>query len=399
LVTIDFSAFFRGKEFNVQDGDFSTLEIRDSGKAGGLHYFYDTVAGRLVTDFLIWKGPRVSTLVHVTLIKKGEFFEPRLRLWKRNNRGAQGATDEAIPDTPATRDVRASVDTDDGHEHFWKLVAFLRSFSGVKLPAEGFRVVGEDQAELVRLLSGKDKETVLSAVRSALGGTLTESDISMLSNRKAQLEVFRRLLEDETFFDERKTASQIRGDEAVWQDFFEANQWIFGYGLTLVACEALDDKKLERYTSGANIFTGAGKRSDAVMKTKGFIKSLLFAEIKTHKTDLLEKSPYRPPDVYRVSDELIGAVSQVQKTADKAVRALGDRIAKLYAADGSPTGIEFATVRPRQVLVIGQLREFDVNGNVNPEMVHSFELFRRSVNDVEVLTFDELYERARYIVG
>jgi hypothetical protein len=32
----------------------------------------------------------VSTLVHVTLIKKGEFFEPRLRLWKRQPRRARG---------------------------------------------------------------------------------------------------------------------------------------------------------------------------------------------------------------------------------------------------------------------------------------------------------------------
>lgn len=135
------------------------------------------------------------------------------------------------------------------------------------------------------------------------------------------------------------------------------------------------------------------------MKTKGYISSLLFAEIKTHKTVLLARRQYRLPDVYRVSDELSGAVSQVQKTADKAVHGLRERVAKLYAPDGSPTGNELATIRPRQAVVIGSLDEFRPAGEINPEQTHSFELFRRSLSDVEVLTFDELYQRACFIVG
>jgi hypothetical protein len=33
------------------------------------------------------------------------------------------------------------------------------------------------------------------------------------------------------------------------------------------------------------------------------------------------------------------------------------------------------------------------------EMLSSFELYRKSNTDIEIITFDELYERAKYIVG
>jgi hypothetical protein len=35
---------------------------------------------------------------------------------------------------------------------------------------------------------------------------------------------------------------------------------------------------------------------------------------------------------------------------------------------------------------------------VNPEKINSFELYRTSIQDVEIITFDELYQRACFIV-
>ncbi|GHH29788.1 DUF4263 domain-containing protein [Streptomyces lanatus] len=50
------------------------------------------------------------------------------------------------------------------------------------------------------------------------------------------------------------------------------------------------------------------------------------------------------------------------------------------------------------MLVIGSLNEFTDGGAANPEKMTSFEQHRRSIQDVEVITFDELYERACFIV-
>ncbi|MCD9587781.1 DUF4263 domain-containing protein [Streptomyces sp. 8ZJF_21] len=73
-------------------------------------------------------------------------------------------------------------------------------------------------------------------------------------------------------------------------------------------------------------------------------------------------------------------------------------LTRIYEDDGTPTDVELSTTRPRQVVVIGSLREFTQNGAVNPEKMSSFELYRTSIQDVEIITFDELYERACFIV-
>ena len=54
--------------------------------------------------------------------------------------------------------------------------------------------------------------------------------------------------------------------------------------------------------------------------------------------------------------------------------------------------------QPRSFLVIGSLSEFRVAQGINEEKYSSFEMFRRNVNAPEIITFDELYERAKYIV-
>jgi hypothetical protein len=134
------------------------------------------------------------------------------------------------------------------------------------------------------------------------------------------------------------------------------------------------------------------------MHSKGFTSSLLLCGIKTHKTPLLAAAPYRPPDVYQASKDVVGAVAQVQKTAYKALRLVTSELHRLYKDDGTPTDVEISTIRPRQVLVIGRPSEFAVGGSTNPEKIASFEQYRQSIQDVEVITFEELYERACFIV-
>jgi len=55
-------------------------------------------------------------------------------------------------------------------------------------------------------------------------------------------------------------------------------------------------------------------------------------------------------------------------------------------------------VRPPSIVVIGNLEEFGTDYGINEPKYRSFELFRRQLMAPEILTFDELYERARFIV-
>jgi len=157
----------------------------------------------------------------------------------------------------------------------------------------------------------------------------------------------------------------------------------------------LDDKKLEQVVQGYSI-SSHGKRVDALMKTKGIISSLCFVEIKTHKTPLLETKPYRS-GCWAPSKELTGAVSQVQGTVSSAVDNLKNKVI-LEDSEGNPTGEEVFNYQPKSYLVIGSLGEFEGEHGVNIDKYRSFELYRKNTMNPEIITFDELYERAKYIV-
>ncbi|MEV6039286.1 Shedu immune nuclease family protein [Nonomuraea sp. NPDC052116] len=395
--------FYTNKEFKVEGGDFSNLEIRQSGRES-LHYFYDVARGRLITDFILHDGPKIALLCNVTLIYKNGSYTPRLKFWKKDK--TKPANEQPylveMPDMPETRMVKALVDTSDGHENYWRLIEFIQQFREISLPASQVHIVANESAQIASMLEGSDKAEVIEALRSVLGGKLTQADLDTIANRKGQLEIFDRYLTDGNYFEQRRnelrTAKTIARPEDVWQDFFEKNPWIFGYGLSLIACRSFDDKKLQQITAGTSIFSGAGKRSDSLLRTRGLVSSLLFCEIKRHDSPLLKEQQYREPDVYVPSNEVVGAVSQVQVTAEKAVREIGRIIHQHYEPNGMPTNIEVSAIKPRQVVVVGNTGELKSMDRINPEKASSFEIYRRSITNVEIVTFDELYERALFIV-
>jgi hypothetical protein len=244
--------------------------------------------------------------------------------------------------------------------------------------------------EAIRTLLTSDPQLLASLVEEEV----TDRDLIAVAYRRRELDYFNRLLHDPEFFLEKKTHSLSR-DEDLWQNFFERNPWIFGYGLFYVFASSLEERKLEQIVAGSSL-AGAGKRVDALLKTRGRISSLCFAEIKTHKTDLLEGSKYRP-EVWAPSRDLVAAVAQVQKTVDRAEQTIGSRL-DVTDSFGNPTGENAYLVRPRSIVVIGNLEEFQTDYGINEPKYRSFELFRRQLVAPEILTFDELYERARFIV-
>ena len=68
------------------------------------------------------------------------------------------------------------------------------------------------------------------------------------------------------------------------------------------------------------------------------------------------------------------------------------------SADGDPTGEALFTTEPRSFVICGSLGEFQAEHGINERKFRSFELYRRNLIRPEIVTFDELYERARFIV-
>ena len=61
--------------------------------------------------------------------------------------------------------------------------------------------------------------------------------------------------------------------------------------------------------------------------------------------------------------------------------------------------LEARTRDAKTILVIGNRAEFDQSGNARDATVKrdTFELFRRDTRTLEILTFDELLDRAKFI--
>jgi hypothetical protein len=142
--------------------------------------------------------------------------------------------------------------------------------------------------------------------------------------------------------------------------------------------------------------SGQGKRADAMMKTRGAIEALCFVEIKSHTTPLLQTSPYRP-GCWAPSADLAAGVAQVQGTVESALRRLAEKI-EPATDDGDPTGEQLFAYQPKSFLVVGQLDELRTQLGINTEKYRSFELYRRHTHRPDIITFDELFHRARFIV-
>jgi hypothetical protein len=177
--------------------------------------------------------------------------------------------------------------------------------------------------------------------------------------------------------------------EPDWQAFFECNSWIFGHGLNYVFVSKVG-RKLEATTTGS-AFDRSGKRADALMLTRAEVSQYVLVEIKKNATRLLRGVPYRP-SCWGVSDELSNAVTQTQKTVFDFTR---DRFKDHLKDDnGDNTEQQVYAVEPRSFLVIGNLEQLVGND----DKVACFELYRRNIRAPEILTFDELFHRAKCIV-
>lgn len=218
-------------------------------------------------------------------------------------------------------------------------------------------------------------------------------DIFALAHKKRVLETFRRLLEEfDAFKDEyiRHLGIKKTGEEDIWQHFFERNPWIFGHGLSYVFLDK-EGKKLEAVTTGA-AHGNAGNRVDALMRTRAAISQYVLIEIKKASTDLLRRSPYRS-GCWTVSSEVSDAVSQIQKTVFDFISNQTPKV-QTKTEDGYSTGEEIFRVQPKSYLVIGNLKMM----KDSDERFTCFQLFRSSLLAPEILTYDELYERAKCIV-
>ncbi len=182
-----------------------------------------------------------------------------------------------------------------------------------------------------------------------------------------------------------ETNLRLRQDESWWHEFFKRNKWIFGYGLNY---KILKPVQSQPSYGGASVSGQGMQRGDFLQRTEAFIRFTVLVEIKKPHSELFGVKQYRN-GAWELSEELTGGVSQLQANCSKWEKEGAQTEANREALLKERT----FTVQPKGILVIGhtdQLTDISKRNTV--------ELFRRNVVNPEILTFDELYERAKFIV-
>lgn len=285
-----------------------------------------------------------------------------------------------------------------GPQEVSALLKFMANIKRIHFPDDGRLNIRDSDLEQLLLEPDQlrriaaDNQQLLAAIAR---NEITTEDVVALSYRKKQLAVFERLLSDAAYFDDC-VSQHGKGPEGLWQRFLEKNHWILGYSLSLINFGPLDDRKLEQTVRGHDL-DGAGKRVDALLRSRAALTTTAFVELKHHRTELVAPDQYRS-GIWAPSKELSGAVAQVQGTVAAAVERWGAAV-RVTDGDGEPTGETIYTTEPRSFVICGRLTEFEGEHGVNERRFASFERFRRNLLRPEIITFDELYERARLIVA
>lgn len=219
-------------------------------------------------------------------------------------------------------------------------------------------------------------------------GIISSKDIVNTSFRKRGLQIFADLKNIpgywKTYADEN--GLKQNSEEKVWQFFFEKNQWIFGYGLDyryqqILQREAhLSDAELD----GSNTVIGDYLLGDNLFTT--------FIELKKPSTPLFGKYGNRS-NSWKLSNDLIESFSQILEHKASGLIKLNNQ----QFIDGEP--VKQKAYDSKVFLIIGDWKELDNSANSLEKDIKkkTLELFRRDSRNVEIFTYDELYERARFI--
>ena len=176
-------------------------------------------------------------------------------------------------------------------------------------------------------------------------------------------------------------ANKDNPDESFWQDTLTKYSFVFSQ----VFSSPVVVFGTKAYVGGKNLEGEGGKEPDFLLKNE-LTSHLLIVEIKTPATELLGKSPYRPPNVFAASREVSGSVVQVARYKDTFLRNYGNlRI----EAETEP----FRLVDPKCLVVMGSTSQLDSEGKKE-----SFEHFRRALRGTELLTFDELFKKVEILL-
>ena len=276
-------------------------------------------------------------------------------------------------------------------DEFERLLEFLRRLKFIDLSnEERFQIEDLSEAAGPKIITDASDRALIGKIKKldasererlfrSLHDHLTQEEINLLLGRRQALEQFDAQL------------SSGAWSETKWQDFFEVQNWVFGYGLDYRIMRQFDREMV----------VGAGGTDNREKPTVDFLMNFtdytVLVEIKRPDTSIFQSQKSARAGTWRFSADFMDAISQVLEQKAEWLNAAqsGEHFNK-----AGTSRLEARTRDAKTILVIGNRAEFIRSGNVREANIKrdTFELFRRDTRSIEIITFDELLERANFII-
>lgn len=380
--------------FDLETQEIDCLVIKETnGKDNCFIYNGDTI----IVGFVLVKKQNVKTIVKVSFYRSSldSKYLPRLEFRKEDDGGELKKS--------KGNDVIIKFSDSDEASAFWKVIHFLQGFKELVDLGDfhsKYQAVSFD-SYLVDFKSKVQAEKVKELTALTETAKLSNQEIKelLLPQRRNSIHWFYAFLKDlqnkegvKAFQSYRnKRLIKEQGEEAVWHHFLKVNDWIIGLNIDIKFIRDL----LSKQKVGAENSKGIGSPEVDLLGISYFTTLI---ELKTSKTRIFktEKTAKSRANTWDFSNDFVEAYSQVL--------AQRSDITEFKEIEDEQGGIvdtkKHRILDPKAVLIIGNRNEEfpHIRNTETDTKSDCFERFRRDIRNIEIVTFDELFERAFHIV-
>ena len=384
--------------FNLLTDDLSKLEIKES-------YSHDNCLIRdkvshttYYKTFILDENSRTKIICEIAFYPSSitSKYLPRLTFKKIDDKGLQ-------KDISANKDIIIAFQNSGQALVFWKFIGFLNSFKDVVDTGEFDSLFGVySKNKFIAEFETQTEKQKVEDIKTLINKSdIKENDIRsiLFEKRKHNLKAFLFLLKNivgqgKTSIDYyREKYSVQAGEEAIWHHFLKNNDWILGLNVDIKFIrDFYNEQKI-----GIENSNGSGSPKTDLLGISDFTT---LVELKHSETKIFKKEKNKArANTWDFTSDFIEGVSQClgQKFAlDRSYKTKDFINEKGIMLDKNQT----LTIDPKTVFIIGNRKiEFPHNlESDNHTKSQTFEMFRRNNRNIDILTYDELFERAYHTV-
>ncbi len=390
--------------YNLIENDLTDLQIEEVNEYLGKQYrcVIKDNKGKEYKGFLLAKSNKgcAYTLCEINIQRSAtdDKYHPRF-IFRR--------TDEELQNKKVftgNKYQRISFNSgQDGYREFWEMVAFLYKFRELIDIGEAFeeyKVV--DSSKYIQEFDTQEEvEQVKTLKKLIRNADLSEDRIKEIISgaREKTLKEFKKLLVEKTYWKTylEKNENEIAGtgEEAVWHHFLKKHDWILGLNADVRFIRDFVDE------AEVGIPNTEGKGSP-VVDMMGLSDYTVLIELKKPSTHIFtehKKESTSRANTWSFTDHFIDGISQclAQKTEWDEKHKSKELVLRKKVVDQNHT----RSLDTKTIFLIGNKEKEIPTKDSDVETLlkrDTFQRYRRNSRNINIVTYDELYERAYFIV-